>query len=458
MSGRDVMRGMFVNQLLAWVACAAALLAGSNADAAAARDAVRTEIDGIDVVILKTEVHDVVTLVGSLRAGDDRSPTDNVALATVTGSMLDKGTTKQDKFAIARALGNVGAGLSFGVSASTVDIRGRCLRKDLPLVVSLLAEQLREPAFTEPELAKVKKQLEGAIRSQLDDPDFRAEDAFSRAIFPPGHPNRQPTPEKFMADSAKTTVAEVRQFHSSYYGPTGMRLVIVGDVDPAAAQAEIRKAFAGWRGGSAPAPSARAPALSKERVETVFIADKPSVSVIMGQPSELRYADADALPLRLGTRILGSGGFTSRLMSSVRDKEGLTYGISAAMANDTFTDGEWSLQAAFAPELLDKGLASTRRELEAWRNEGVTEEELKRAKSELAGLYQVGLATTGGMAGTILLMLNRGMPLSFVDDYPKKIAEISRAQVNDAIKRRIDPGRMVLVKAGTVAGGQTMAR
>jgi zinc protease len=458
MSTRAWIRATRIRQFLAVFACLTGLLVESGAHASVARDAVRADIDGIDVVVLKTDVNDVVTVVGSLRAGDDRSPEGDVALATVTGSMIDKGTTKQDKFAIAQELGNVGAGLSFGVSESTVDIRGRCLRKDLPLLVSLLAQQLREPALADAELAKVKKQLEGAIRSQLDDPDFRADNAFTRAIYPPGHPNRQPTPEAFLTDLAKTTVEEVRRFHSQFYGPTGMRLVIVGDVDPVAAQAEIRKAFAGWRGGSIPPAPPKASRLEKAEVETIFIPDKSSVTVLMGQPTELRFSDPDLLPLRLGTRILGSGGFTSRLMSTVRDREGLTYGIFASTTNDMFADGDWRLQADFAPSLLDKGLASTKREVDSWRNAGVTDDELKRAKSELAGLYQVGLATTGGMAGTILAMLNRGMPLSFVDEYPKKIAAISREQVNDAIKRHVDPSRMVLVKAGTIEGGVPAAK
>jgi zinc protease len=441
-----------MKQLHSLFALLAGLFVAAAADASVAGDAVRTEVDGIDLVVLRTGVKDVVTVVGSLRAGDDRSPPDNVALATVTGAMLDKGTTKRDKFAIAQQLGNVGAGLSFGVSASTLDISGRCLRKDLPLLISLLAEQLREPAFADTELAKVRKQLEGMIRSQLEDPGFRAEDAFSRAIYPPGHPNRQPAPEAFLADTARTTAEEAKRFHAKFYGPTGMRLVIVGDVDPAVAQAEVRKAFSGWRGGSIPAPAPRAARIASEQVQTIFIPDKTSVSVVMGQPTEMQYSDPDALPLRLGTRILGGGGFTTRLMSSVRDKEGLTYGIYGRTANDTFADGDWRIQADFAPSLLEKGLASTRRELDSWRNAGVTDDELKRAKSELAGDYQVGLATTGGMAATIHVMLNRGMPLSFVDEYPRKVAAITRERVNDAIKRHIDPSRMVLVQAGTVEG------
>jgi zinc protease len=437
------------------VACAAGLLGSASSHASVVANAVRADIDGIDLVVVRTDVKDVVTLAGSLRAGDDRSPPGNSALATVTGEMLDQGTTRQDKFAIAQKLGSVGAALSFSVGPSTLQIGGKSLREDLPLLVGLLAEQLREPAFAETELAKQKKQLDGAIRNQLDDPDFRAGDAFSRAVFPPGHPNRAAPPEQFLADLARTDVESVRRFHAEFYGPTGMRLVIVGDVDPAAVQAEVRKAFAGWKGGSVPAAVGKAPLLTASRTETIQMTDKASVAVVMGQPTQLQYADPDALPLRLGTRILGSGGFTSRLMANVRDRDGLTYGISSFLTDDTYADGAWQVQAAFAPQLLKKGLESTRHEIEKWHDEGVTAAELARAKTELAGTYQVGLATTGGLAGAILVMLNRGMPLSFVDEYPKRIAAMSLEEVNGAIRRHIDPAKLVLVQAGTIgdAGG-----
>lgn len=432
------------------------LLSPVNALAGVASDAVRAEIGGIDVVIVRTDVKDVVTLVGTVRAGDDRSPADNVALATMTGAMLDKGTTKQDKFAIAQQLGGVGASLSFSVDASTLQMSGKCLRKDFPLLATLLAEQLREPAFPEAELVKLQKQLEGAMRAQLDDTDFRAEDAFSRAVFPPGHPNRQPTPDEFMAAVGRTTVADVREFHSQYYGPTGMRLVIVGDVDPASVQAELRRAFAGWAGGSIPPAPPLAPLLKSAEQQVVFMPEKTSVSVILGQPTQLRYSDPDALALRVATRIFGSG-FTGRLMSSVRDQEGLTYGIGAGMNNDIVSDGDWRIDATFSPELLQQGIASTKRQLMLWRDKGVTGEELARSKSRTAGSYKVGLATTSGLAGTILVFLNAGMPLEFIDDYPKRIDALTLDQVNDAIRKHIDPARMVLVEAGTVPGAGSAA-
>jgi zinc protease len=438
----------------ALIACAAVLLS-PGAHASVARDAVRADIGGIDVLALPTAVQDVVTVVGSLPAGDDRSPPGNVMLATLTGAMLDKGTMAQDKFAIARKLGDVGAALSFSVDTHTLEIRGRCLRKDLPLLVSLLAEQLRTPAFSEQEFSKLKVQLQGAVQAQQDDTGFRAGDAFSRAIYPVGHPNRQPTAEQILADMNKTTLADVKAFHQRHYGPTGMRLVIVGDMDPAAAQAEVRRAFSGWTGGSLPPAATPANAATSAQMEKIFLADKTSVSIVLGQVTQLKYSDPDQLPLRLGTRIFGSGGFTSRLMVNVRDKEGLTYGIHSYMSGDTIVDGDWRIEGEFAPALLDKGIASTRRQLEAWHAGGITDAELTRAKSEFAGTYQVGLATSGGMAGTILLMLNRGMPLEFVDEYPARVNAITREQVNSAIRKYLDPAKMTLVKAGTIGGAQT---
>jgi zinc protease len=449
MNGRSTMRVTHMKFITAFIAWAAVLLA-SGAHASVAKDTVRADVGGIDVVALPTSVQDVVTVVGSLPAGDDRSPPGNVMLATLTGAMLDKGTTAQDKFAIAQKLGNVGAALSFSVDTNTLMISGRCLRKDLPLLVGLMAEQLRNPAFSEQEFAKLKVQLQGAVRQQQEDTGFRAGDAFSRAIYPVGHPNRQPTAERMLADMGGTTIAAVKAFHQQYYGPTGMRLVIVGDVDPASAQAEVRKAFSGWTGGSLPPAMAPAKAAASAQIETIVMADKTSVAVVIGQATQLRYSDPDTLPLRLGTRIFGGEGFTTRLMANVRDKEGLTYGVYAYVSGDTFADGDWRIQGDFAPALLDKGIASTRRQLDAWHADGVTDAELQRAKSEFAGTYQVGLATSGGMAGTILVMLNRGMPLAFIDEYPARVNATTREEVNGAIRKHLDPAKMTLVKAGTV--------
>jgi zinc protease len=441
------MKKLFLPSLLAL----ATLLAASPALAGVADSAVRKPIHGIDVVILKTGVKDVVTIKGSLPAGDSRSPDTNVALADLTAGMLDKGTTKHDKFALAQKLGDVGASITFGTNASALNINAKCLKQDLPMVLELIAEQLRQPAFSAEEFGKLKRHYAGLMRRSMEDTDFRANTSFVRAVYPVGHPNREAAPEEFLAAVEKTTLEEVKAFHAQYYGPAAMRLVVVGDVEPAAVERGLGQVFAGWTGGSAQPRPARAGSVDAPREQDVFMPDKTTVSIVWGQATQLRYGDPDSLALRVGTAILGSG-FTGRLMANVRDKEGLTYGIGSFMAADTFTDGDWRMQAYFSPALLDKGIASTKRQLLSWHQDGVTPAELTSAKGKFVGSFKLGLSTTDGMASTVLNTVNRDLPLTFIDQFGATINSFTLEQVNGAIKKHLDPDKMVLIKAGTIPG------
>jgi zinc protease len=424
-------------------------LASISAFAGMAEKAVRTRIGGADVIAYPTGVKDVVTITGSLPAGDAFAAADNPAVATLTGMMLDKGTKRADKFTIAQQLEGVGAAISFNVGVQTVGIRAKCLRKDAPDILRLIVEQLRTPAFPADEFAKAKKQLAGALKRSLEDTDFRADDAFSRAVFPAGHPNHRVAAEAMLAAIERAKLEDIKAFHAKHYGPSHLTLVIVGDVDVKKVQAELRKDLAGWSGGVPALEASRTASLDAAQTATIPMADKTSVSVILGQPSGVRYRDADTIALRVGAAILGSG-FTGRLMKIVRDEEGLTYGIYSYLDNDTYTDGDWRIGASFAPELLDKGVASTRRELERWWKDGVTQQELDARKADLIGSYKVSLATTDGLATFLLRTVQRGKPLTWLDDYPKAINALTLAEVNGALRKYLNPDKMVLIEAGTL--------
>jgi zinc protease len=438
---------------------AALLLAAPFAHATdIVKHVVRTNIAGIDVILYPTSLKDVVTVVGSLPAGDalavsssanGNPAADNVALATLTAVMLDKGTTTKDKFAIANALDHVGAQLSLGADSQTLNIQARSLKADLPLVLNILADELRRPAFTAEEFAKVKIELSGNLKQRAESTEYRADEAFSRAIFPAGHPNRGTSLEDWHSAIDHATLDQVKQFHRRIYGPSHMVLVLVGDLDIPKIQAELKKDFAGWTGGVTYAQSPKAAVAAAPVELKVSMPGKTSVTVLAGQSTGLRYHDSDSLPLRMGVAILGRG-FTSRLMGTVRDKEGLTYHITAAVADDTFDDGDWNINASFAPTLLAKGLASTQRELQKWWQDGVTAEELKARKTDLIGSFQVSLATSGGIAATMLRTVQRGLPLSWIDEYPQSVDAITLAQVNGAIKRYVDPQKLIIIKAGSV--------
>lgn len=415
-----------------------------------AKNVIRERIAGIDLMLYRTGVKDVVTFRGSLPAGDALSPADNVAIATLTGVLLDKGTQKQDKYAISQKLESVGATLHFSVENYVLTISGQCLKKDVPLVVSLLAEQLREPAFSPEEFAKAKKQMAGWLKRSLESPDARANEAFSRTVYPPGHPNYQASVSEMLTAIERATLDQVKAFHASCYGPKNFVLVAVGDLDVDAVKSSVAGAFQGWTGGVdiPKAPPARNDA---PREQVVFMSEKPSVTVVLGQPIPLKYTDPDYQALRLGTAVLGSG-FTGRLMANVRDKEGLTYGIGSELANTTFNAGDWHISATFAPALLQKGLESTRNQLTKWYEQGITADELDRRKSNLIGSFKVNLATTTGIASQLLVTAQRGLEPSFLDQYPTMIDSLTTDKVNGAIKKYLNPQSMILIEAGTVPG------
>jgi zinc protease len=433
---------------LLWVSGTAAWLCGTAA-ANVAEHSQRAPVAGIDLVTHHTDVKDVVVIVGSLPAGDAMAGPGNIAVPTLAGMMLDRGTKSLDKFAIAGQLDNVGAEISFSVGTQSLEIRAKCLKKDLPLVIGLIGAELRTPALQLQEFNKAKQQFVGALEASAQNTEERAREAFARAAFPPGHPNRPHSVTEYEDAAKSATLDEVKAFHAKYYGPAQMTLAVVGDVDAPAAQAAIGTAFSGWSGGQDYVRPAAPAVLKKARELTVPLADKPSVSVIIGQPTGLRYKDPDALALRVGTAILGSG-FTGRLMGVVRDKEGLTYNISAAVSEDSIVDGVWDISASFAPALLDKGIASTRRELDKWWKEGVTEEELTARKQGLVGGYLVSLSTTAGLAQAILTDIQRGYDVTRLDEFPAAVKALTRDQVNSAIKNHLNPGAMVLVEAGSV--------
>ncbi|MES2584331.1 MAG: pitrilysin family protein [Pseudomonadota bacterium] len=428
--------------------------AGATAAATAAPSAKiapnvkRSKIAGVDVIAYPMGVKDVVTLRASLPAGRSQGAAGNPAIPTLTGMLLDQGTKTQDKFAIAEKLEAVGATISFRVGTDMLDVSARTLRKDIPLVLGLIAEQLRTPAFSAEEFAKAKKQMAGGIKRSLESTDYRAADAFSRAAYPVGHPNRGVAPDDMLAAIESATLDDVLAFHKANYGPAAMTLVAVGDLDLPALNAEIARGFGGWTGGKAVARAAKPAAATAGAKQDVPMDGKTSVSVMWGQPSGLRYNDPDYQALRLATAILGSG-FTGRLMANVRDKEGLTYDARAGLANDVFNDGDWRMSATFAPDLLDKGIASTQRQLKLWYDAGATPTEISARKSNLIGSFKVGLATTGGMAEALLAAVSRGYDVTWLDEFPGKVNALTNEQVNAAIRKYLKPESMVTVKAGT---------
>ena len=409
----------------------------------------RKKVAGIDVITAKTGAKDVVTFTGSLAAGDFFSPKVNTMIADLTGNLLDKGTTTKGKFELAEELENLGASISFSVGKHTLSFTGKCLKKDLEKVIDLLAEQLVSPALDEEELEKLKTQRTGTFKQLLENTNVRASKKLGSVMFPPGHPNHDISLDRLIEDTDKVTIDQVKAFHKKHYGPKSMIFVAVGDLDDNLVQQYVKKSFQGWKGGISYPSYKKANMTNAGTKAIVRLEEKTSATLKLGLVTGLKKTDSDYLPLYVGNYILG-GNFSARLMSIIRDDEGLTYGINSSHQGDILSDGYWNIQGSFAPAMLQQGMESTMREVRRWVNEGVTEEELKNKKTTLIGSYKVQLATTSGLANQILSFVQRGFDVDYLDQYPEKVEALTLKQVNNTIKKYIDPDKIVTVIAGTV--------
>ena len=151
----------------------------------------------------------------------------------------------------------------------------------------------------------------------------------------------------------------------------------------------------------------------------------------------------------MGVYILG-GNFSARLMQTVRDEQGLTYGIGSSISGLKFgLDGYWTTWGTFAPQLIDKGKEATLEQIQIWYNNGITKDELEAKKSTITGTFKVSLDTTGGLVSQILSNVERSKEIKHLDQYPDIINNLKLDQVNNAIGKYIDPKKLTIVSAGS---------
>lgn len=411
----------------------------------------QTPIDGIRLLTMKTGVKDVVTITGSFLGGDQYSPQANMMIADLTAAMLDKGTKNKSKFEIADKLETVGASISFSSGQYHVRFNAKCLKADIPLVLSLLAEQLREPAFNKEDLKTLKTRLVANLKRDKEDTGKQAGGAFLRKLYPKNHPNYAYKIDNRIKMVNDIMPASLKYYHKTFYGLGNMTIVAVGDVDSEAFNSEISKSFGGWKTSPLDKKEATLTANQvKAGTEYVTIKEKTSADIYIGLPIGIDRNHEDYYPLMVGTYILG-GNFSARLMQTVRDEQGLTYSIQSWVGGiDNGNDGYWVTGGSFAPQMVDRGYKATIEQLAKWVESGITKAELTAKQSTITGSYKVGLATTSGLAGQILTNAERRRPNSYLDNFPEFINALTMNQINNVIQKYIDKDRMFFVAAGSL--------
>jgi len=407
---------------------------------------------GIRLFEMNTSIDDVVTIIGSLLGGPAFNPVDNRETAQMMAAMLDQGTKSQDKFAISEKLEEIGAQLNFSVSQYHIRFSARCLKDDIPLVVELLADQLRHPAFPEEDMETMKKNQIGELLRSKEETQFRVTNRYLREIYPENHPNYVFPVDEQVELIRKLRMEDLQKFHSETLGRGNMTIVAVGDTDSAVLDEVLQNGFGDWCESDISfndLEDTAAREMNGTRRVAETMQEKTSVDIMLGQPVGINRDHEDFLPLMVGHYILG-GNFSARLMSTVRDKAGLTYGIRSAVTGVDRTDGYWYVWGTFAPQLVEQGRAAAAEQVEHWIEAGITEEELKAKKTTIIGSYQVSFSTTSGIATQILMNSERGREVDYLDQFPEDIDAVSRDKVNSTIRQYCNTGNMLSVAAGSV--------
>lgn len=408
-------------------------------------------LTGLKIISVKTPVSDVVTISGSFLGG--RFYDLKKFSPILTARMLDWGTKNKSKDEIREKLESLGASLQFFTDERRVRFKIKCLKKNLAAVVSILAEEIREPAFKNSFFETEKKILITDYKTSKEDTEEVARREMRKNIFPKGHPLHLSSIDESIRKTKATTIADVKNFHKNYYGAGGMIVAASGDIDSAELARIFKKEFSDFKKSALRLlpPKNKRNNISKFTEKSIFIPEKTSVSFKIGQALLIDKDHPDFYPLLIGVWILGKGGFTGRLMKKVREEKGLSYGVYAELSGGMKPDNAYfAVSATFAPELLSTGKEVVLGEIKKWIKKGVTEEELKVVKEIITGSFKLGLETTTGLASALIHNAENGHDASYLDRYPEIIKSITLSEVNKAIKKHISLQNSVSVMAGSV--------
>jgi zinc protease len=403
--------------------------------------------NGMTVLFLEQHFLPTVEIHALVKVGSAQDPPDKAGLANLTASLLDEGTQTRTSRQIAEQIDFVGGSLEAHAAEDFTTASARVLKKDADLGFALLADVLQHPAFHKQEFERVRTQILGEILSDDDDPGNVAMKAFHQLIFH-GHPYSWPA--HGTEDTLnKITVADVQQFHAREYLPNQTILVIVGDLTPEQAATLVQTHFGSWKKG-APSPyQLKKPAPIDRKMVQLIEKDLTQSTIVLGHTGISR-SNPDYYAVTVMNYILGAGGFSSRLMDSIRDKQGLAYGIMSQF-DSRLLPGAFYISLQTRTEVTNQAITGVLAEIKGIRDAPVTDQELNEAKSFIVGSFPLRLDTSAKLANVLAQVEFYNLGLDYFTNYPKAIEKVTKDDVLRAAKQYLDPQHYALVVVGSIA-------
>lgn len=406
--------------------------------------------NGPVVIVQPTRTHPAVSIYATLEAGSGWDPADRLGLAFFVARLLDRGTESRSAEDLAEALDSRGVSIGIGVSRHLLGLSCTCLSEDLEAVLGIIADIVRHPVFPVDQVERRRGEIVTAIRQDQDNPAAVAGDALMELLYPGGHPYGRPvkgTVGSVEAVSRDDLVA----FHRTRVGPAGLRLVIAGDVGPAAALDQAASLFGDWVSPAAPPllPPAPPRAGTRRRVDHV-LPDKAQADIAYGFTT-IRRADPRYYPLLVMNNVLGQYGLGGRLGDSIRERQGMAY-YTYSSFDANVAEGPLVIRAGVSPDHVDRALASIDEEVDRMARDGVSDTELADAERYLVGSLPRMLETNGEIAVFLHNAEFFGLGLDHDRRLPDAIRSVTRADVAAVAREFLASGRSAVAVAGPALG------
>jgi len=404
--------------------------------------------NGLEVLVIARHDLPLVSFSIAVKAGGyDEEKGKTLGVADFTASMLRKGTKARSADQIASAIDFVGGSLDTQASSESSFASCSVLSKDTRLCIDLLSDVLLRPTFPEAEMGEVRDQVLAALAARYDNPHELASEHLDNLLFGEKNPDGWVLmPE----DVQKISRADLVTFWKTYYRPNNAILAIAGDVDPAKLRAELEKAFGGWE--KAEVPVRAEPKVPPVKATRILLVDRPDLTqatLMFGHPG-IKHTDPDWYAVTLMNYVLGGSDFSSRLMTEVRSKRGLTYGIGSSFGASLY-QGAFRVSASTKNASVWDALVASVGEMRRMKAEGPSEEEIGKAKGFYAGSYPFKLQGAGEIAGSIVAAELQGLDVSYVKDFPLRLGAVSTAMAKAAAGKWLEPDGLWVVIVGRAA-------
>lgn len=404
--------------------------------------------NGMRVLVVENHEQPIVSFSVMVRSGGVNEPDDKAGLAQMTAALLDQGTATRTATQIAETIDSAGGAISASASWDATTASSTVLTNRAGLGAELLADVLRNPAFKEEEIARIRTQSLSGLQVSRADAGFMADQVIERVVFA-GTPYAHPlggTSESIRSLTRDDLVA----FHKAHYTPANATLAIVGDLSAADGFALAEKHFGGW---AAPAGAGQmaTPKLPEAKPTTarVIILDKPDAAQTEIRVGHIGIArdDKDYYTASLANAIFGGAPFSSRIENELRVKRGLTYGAGSAFDARRLV-GQFQVETDTKTPTTAEAVNVILEEVTRFRGADVPADELAQRKGFLSGVFLLSLETPSGIAARLLQAELYGLGADYVETYTKRINSITAADVRRVAEARIRPEQFVIVLAG----------